>query len=90
MLTEAPLVLVTGGAKRVGAEIVRTLARNGARVIIHYGTSREEAEQLLSEIGGKACGHSCVQYDLSDSEGVPAFVKSLPQDLSAVVNNASL
>ena len=56
MLTEAPLVLVTGGAKRVGAEIVRALARNGARVIIHYGTSQTEAEQLLSEIGGSACG----------------------------------
>ena len=90
MQNNSPLVLVTGGAKRVGAEIVRTLARNGARVIIHYGTSQREAEQLLSEIGGSANGHSCVQYDLENPEGIPDFVKTLPQDLSAVVNNASV
>ena len=90
MLTEAPLVLVTGGAKRVGAEIVRTLARNGVRVIIHYGTSKTEAELLLAEIGGSACGHSVVQYDLASPAGIPEFVKSLPTDLFGIVNNASV
>lgn len=90
MPTDSPLVLVTGGAKRVGAEIVRTLAGNGARVIIHYGTSQTEAEQLLSEIGGSACGHACVQYDLAEPAGIPAFMSTLPRDLSAIVNNASV
>ena len=90
MPTDAPLVLVTGGAKRVGAEIVRTLARNGARVIIHYGTSKNEAELLLAEIGGSACGHSIVQYDLANPAGIPEFVKSLPTDLFGIVNNASV
>ena len=90
MLNNSPLVLVTGGAKRVGAEIVRSFARHGARVIIHYGKSRDEAEALLAEIGGNSAGHSCVQYDLSDPEGVPAFLKTLPQELSVLVNNASV
>lgn len=90
MPTDSPLVLVTGGAKRVGAEIVRTLARNGVRVIIHYGTSQTEAEQLLSEIGGSACGHAIVQYDLADPAGIPAFMSTLPRDLSAIVNNAAV
>ena len=43
---ERPHVLVTGGAKRVGAEIVRAFARKGAAVIIHYGNSQREAETL--------------------------------------------
>ena len=90
MPIEAPLVLVTGGAKRVGAEIVRTFARNGARVIIHYGTSQTAAEQLFSEIGGSACGHACVQFDLANPAGIPEFVRSLPNDLFGIVNNASV
>ena len=43
-------VLVTGGAKRLGAAIVRRLAADGHRVVIHYGTSRTEAETLAAEV----------------------------------------
>ena len=86
----SPLVLVTGGARRVGAEIVRAFARFGARVIIHYGNSRAEAEALLAEIGGEKNGHSCVRFDLSRPGEVPDFIASLPRELSVIVNNASV
>lgn len=59
-------VLVTGGAKRLGAAIVRRLAADGHAVIVHQGHSRDEAEALAAEIvegGGRA---AAVAGDLSD------------------------
>lgn len=49
-------VLVTGGAKRLGAAIARAVAGAGHEVVIHYGTSRDEAEALATELGGSAIG----------------------------------
>lgn len=44
-------VLVTGGAKRLGAAIVRRLAADGHRVVIHHNRSRDEARALALEVG---------------------------------------
>lgn len=44
------VVLVTGGATRVGAQIVRQLHQEGARVIIHYRQSASDAKTLASEL----------------------------------------
>ena len=83
-------VLITGAAKRVGAEIARTFAAAGAKVIVHCNTSRTEAEQLTEELGGEAAGHSVVCCDLSNPENIPALFSELPRDLSILVNNASV
>lgn len=80
-------ILVTGGAKRIGAEIVRQLAEKGAHVAIHCNTSLAEAQALLQTLPG--CGHLIIQADL----GIPGeAAKLFPEDfpLDAVVNNASL
>ncbi|HZT54099.1 MAG TPA: SDR family NAD(P)-dependent oxidoreductase, partial [Gaiellaceae bacterium] len=47
-------VLVTGGAGGIGSACVRAFAAEGARVAIHYRTSRERAEALAAETGGVA------------------------------------
>ncbi|MEN2785190.1 SDR family oxidoreductase [Sphingomonas qilianensis] len=59
-------VLVTGGAKRLGAIIARALAADGQRVVIHYGASRGAAEALAAEIGAVGV----VQGDLADTAGI--------------------
>ena len=64
----AQTILVTGGAKRLGAAIARGLAGAGHRVVIHYGGSRDDAERLAVEIGGVT-----VQGDLADAAAVPAL-----------------
>ncbi len=51
-----PVALVTGGARRVGASIVRALAVRGYHVAIHYSSSEAAAEGLLTEIGGADVG----------------------------------
>lgn len=48
------VVLVTGGARGIGAAISRRFAEAGARVLVHYGAGRERAETLAAELGGRA------------------------------------
>ena len=76
--------LVTGGAVRIGAAICRALAAEGARVVIHYRSSKEEALALAKEVGGKA-----VQSDL-DSEASCERVISRAGRLDILVNNAAV
>lgn len=46
------VVLVTGGARRIGRSIALKLAAAGMRVAIHYGESEQEARQTAEECGG--------------------------------------
>jgi len=80
-------ILVTGGAKRVGAVIVRHLAQKGARVVIHCNTSLAEAEALCASLPGT--GHKVLSFDLSiPGEAEKLFRAASPLD--AIVSNASL
>lgn len=80
-------MLVTGGAKRLGAAIARAVAAAGHEVVIHYGTSRDEAEALAAELGGVA-----VDGDLTDLERLPAlFAEACAAGpVDGLVNSASL
>lgn len=81
-------VLVTGGAKRLGAAIVRALAAAGHRPVIHYGTSREEAEALAREVDGVV-----VEGDLADLAAIPALFARAREvaggEIAGLVNSAS-
>lgn len=83
-------VLITGGAKRIGAAIAERLAREGWRVVIHFHHHPEEAAAHAIKIGG---GAITMQADLSDpaaAEAIPARAAALlGAPLDAVVNNAS-
>ena len=61
------VVMITGGARRVGAEIARTLHGAGANLLIHYRTSAVAAEALSEELNGKRTGSAAVaKADLLD------------------------
>ena len=78
--------IVTGGAKRIGAALVRALAADGWHVLIHYHQSRDEAEALAAETGG-----STVSAELADPTAVTtimAALDGLPPPM-LLVNNAS-
>lgn len=87
-------VLVTGGARRIGAAIARLLASRGASVAIHCNRSIAEAEELAGELR-RDCGARAfvLRRDLSS----PDAAKSLFGDLlaatggaiDAIVNSAS-
>jgi pteridine reductase len=86
-------VLVTGGARRVGAAIVRRLHAAGACVAIHCHSSLAEAKSLQAELNGKrpASAHT-VQADLLEMAALPRLVEKVVKHfghLDALVNNAS-
>jgi len=87
------VVLVTGGAKRVGAAIVRRLHSCGASVMLHYRDSEREANALRTELNAQRENSAAlVQADLLDIAGLSEIVKNTLgrfERLDALVNNAS-
>jgi pteridine reductase len=85
--------LVTGGAARLGAEIVRSLHAAGAHVIIHYRRSEAPARQLQEQLCATHPGSaSVVQADLLDPASWPALVDHCTNTtgrLDILINNAS-
>ncbi len=81
-------MLVTGGAKRLGAAIVRAVAAAGHRPVIHYGGSESEAAALAAETGA-----ALVQGDLADTAALPAMfaraVEAAGGVIDGLVNSAS-
>ena len=90
---EGRVALITGGARRVGAEIVRTLHQAGMNICIHYNRSKNEAEALQIELNSKRSGSVLiVAGDLLDSAMLPTIVEKCTdhwQRLDLLVNNAS-
>lgn len=78
--------IVTGGAKRIGAALCRALAADGWHVLVHYHSSRVEAEALAAEIGGSAVAADLAQPDAADR--VFAALEGLPP-AGLLVNSAS-
>ncbi len=90
---QGKVVLVTGGAKRVGAAISRRLHAAGAAVAVHYRSSRDEALALASELNGLRPGSAeTVQANLLQAQDLPKLVQKTIHRfgrLDALVNNAS-
>lgn len=84
-----PAVLVTGGARRIGAAIVRRFGDAGWHVVIHYGTSRHDAETLARELPSA----EVVACELADSAAAAAMIADLANRLDnwrVLVNCASV
>jgi NAD(P)-dependent dehydrogenase (short-subunit alcohol dehydrogenase family) len=86
-------ILITGGARRIGAALTRALARDGWYVCIHYNRSRTDAESVLAEITGAGGDGVLVAADLSDPaapESLIARARDIAPPLTGLINNASL
>ena len=92
MLT-GKIALVTGAAKGIGREIAKTLAEQGATVVVNYQGSRERAEQTVKEIeekGGKAEAYQCNVADYQAVETMIGHVVNTYGRLDILVNNAGI
>jgi pteridine reductase len=87
------IVLITGGARRVGAAICRRLHAAGASLMIHYRASAGEARLLQAELNhARADSVALIQADLLDVAKLPAMIEQTLSTfgrLDALVNNAS-
>lgn len=93
MLNKTKVVLVTGGAQRVGAAIVRHLHAQGWTVLIHYRHSQQAAMALVDELNNiRPMSAFSVYANLDKIEEIDALPKrilELTGGLDALVNNAS-
>ncbi len=95
--SNAPLsgrvVLITGGAHRIGAHTARTLHAEGANLVLHYRSSRDAAHSLQTELNEKrADSVVLVRADLTDEAALPAIIAdafSAWKRLDVLINNAS-
>jgi pteridine reductase len=87
------VILVTGGAKRVGAAIVRMMHGEGANVMIHYRASAADAKALKDSLNlARAGSVATVQADLLETETLPTLILQTLDTfgrLDALVNCAS-
>ncbi len=89
----APVALVTGAARRIGAAITRTLHSAGYRIVLHYHQSAREAQGLCDELNRRtADSATLLRADLTDMQAV----RNLACDalacwgrVNVLVNNAS-
>jgi NAD(P)-dependent dehydrogenase (short-subunit alcohol dehydrogenase family) len=86
------LVLITGAAVRIGRSLALSIARAGADVVIHYGSSVMEAENLKREIENLGRKAFLLQADLNDVNQVSEIIpRALVHGrLSGLVNNAAI
>lgn len=84
-----PAVLVTGGATRIGAAIVRRFADAGWHVVIHYRSSAAAADTLAASLPSA----ETIGFDLTDDDAAVAAVTALAvrlPDWRCLVNSASV
>jgi len=82
--------LISGGAVRIGAQIVRTLHKDGYKVIIHCHQSKEIAHKLCKELNSmRNDSAQVVVTDLGNNEDIKNLTQTI-KSLDLLVNNASV
>lgn len=92
MLT-GKVALVTGAGRGIGSAIAKTLAANGAFVIVNYNGSKEKAEAVVEEIKRSGAEAAAVQCDVSDYAACGRMVEELIASyghIDILVNNAGI
>lgn len=89
----APVILITGAAKRLGAQIARNLHVAGASVAIHFHHSQTDADALVAELCAlRANSAQAFKANLLDIAALPDLVNQVVTHFGALdglVNNAS-
>ncbi len=92
MLTDK-VAVVTGASRGIGQEIAKTLAAQGATVIVNYNGSAKKAAETIQEIetmGGKAEAVQCDVSDFDKAKELLDYVIKTYGHVDILVNNAGI
>ena len=92
-MLENKVALVTGASRGIGREIAKTLAMNGAFVIVNYNGSKERADETVEEIranGGSAAAFQCNVSDFAQTEAMVKELVAAYKHIDILVNNAGI
>lgn len=92
MNLEGKSILITGGAVRIGQAISLFLAKRGANIALHYGSSSEAAQKTKEEIEKLGVRCNLYQADLSRADEVKGLTEEVEdnESLFGLVNNAAI
>jgi len=82
--------LVTGGAKRLGAEICLDLAKQGMPVLVHYKSNQAEAESVAERCRGYGVDAVAVRGDFSTTASTQQFIDNIQAEFPSIkylINN---
>src|SRR6187402_116013 len=87
------VALVTGAAKRIGAEIARQLHKENFNLVIHYHQSEKAAQKLVDELNesreNSAIGIAADLNNITEIHSLAAQAQAHWQRIDLLVNNAS-
>jgi 3-oxoacyl-[acyl-carrier protein] reductase len=87
------VAIVTGSSKGIGASVAKTLAREGAKVVVNYSGSKEAAEQVVQEIKSNGGIAIAIKADVSKTDDVKDLFRETIATFGRVdvlVNNAGI
>ncbi|HSI73481.1 MAG TPA: SDR family NAD(P)-dependent oxidoreductase [Fimbriimonas sp.] len=90
-LLEGKVVIVTGGARGIGAQTCEVMAEHGARVVINYSSSTEKARAVLDKVQAMGAEAMLAQADVRDQVAVNGMVEQAMARfgrIDGLINNA--
>ena len=87
---DAPVMLVTGAGRGIGAAIARLAVADGYRVIVNYAASEAAATALVADLGTAA---TAIKADVADEDAVLAMFEAIDAQhgrIDVLVNNAGI
>lgn len=92
-MSDAPVLLVTGGSRGIGAAVCRLAASQGWRVAVNYAANTAAAESVVSEIKNKGGDAIAIQGDVGNAADIAAIFQAVDRHfgrLDGMVNNAGI